>query len=62
MNDIEWKVLREDYLENLGLKVALYAPTRCATITIPNMTYEIGTLHMTKCHAVSLLLKRRLMS
>jgi hypothetical protein len=31
MNDIKWKVLREDYLENLDLKVTLYAPTRCAS-------------------------------
>ena len=29
MNDIKWKVLREDYLENLNLKVTLYAPTGC---------------------------------
>lgn len=32
MNDIKWKVLREDYLENLGLKVTLYAPTGCASM------------------------------
>ncbi len=31
MNDIKWKVLREDYLENLDLKVTLYAPTKCAS-------------------------------
>lgn len=28
MNDIKWKVLREDYLENLDLKVTLYAPKK----------------------------------
>ena len=45
MNDIEWKVLREDYLENLGLKVTLYAPTRCAsTIRIESEKSAIRTI------------------
>lgn len=47
MNDIKWKVLREDYLENLGLKVTLYAPTRCAsTIRIESEKSAIRTIRM----------------
>lgn len=45
MNDIKWKVLREDYLENLGLKVTLYAPTSCAsTIRIESEKSAIRTI------------------
>nr|DAF48779.1 MAG TPA: hypothetical protein [Siphoviridae sp. ctt1f11] len=45
MNDIKWKVLREDYLENLNLKVTLYAPTGCAsTIRIESEKKAIRTI------------------
>ena len=45
MNDIKWKVLREDYLENLDLKVTLYAPTKCAsTIRIESEKKAIRTI------------------
>ena len=59
MNDIKWKVLREDYLENLGLKVTLYAPTRCASTirteseksairTISGSRYETNGIYILK--------------
>lgn len=45
MNDIKWKVLREDYLENLDLKVTLYAPIKCAsTIRIESEKKAIRTI------------------
>ena len=45
MNDIKWKVLREDYLENLDLKVTLYAPIKCAsTICIESEKKAIRTI------------------
>lgn len=49
MNDIKWKVLREDYLENLDLKVTLYAPIKCAsTIRIESEKKAIRTMQKQK--------------